>query len=82
MKLLLMNKRKILGLTQRQIADAVGVTDQAVSDWERGVRQPRLTPRQAALLCKTLEVSVDELAEIFDENIEKRDRTLTVGATP
>lgn len=62
-----MNKRKILGLTQRQIADVVGVTDQAVSDWERGVRMPRLSPRQAAKLCNLLQVSIDELAQMFDE---------------
>ena len=62
-----MNKRKILGLTQRQLADVVGVTDQAVSDWERGVRMPRLSPRQAAALCGLLQVSIDELAQMFDE---------------
>jgi len=71
-----MNKRKVLGLTQRQIADVVGVTDQAVSDWERGVRMPKLTPRQTADLCDTLQVSIEELARMFDE------RTLTTGSTP
>ena len=67
MRLLLMNKRKILGLTQRQIANVIGVTDQAVSDWERGVRTPKLSPRQTADLCKTLQVSIEELADIFDQ---------------
>lgn len=30
-------KRKQLGMTQRQLAEQVGITDKAVSKWERGV---------------------------------------------
>lgn len=32
--------RKALGLTQRQLADKVGVHESAVSQWERGARKP------------------------------------------
>lgn len=39
----LMRLRKRLGLTQKQVADAVGVTDQTVSNWEAGRFEPRLT---------------------------------------
>ena len=32
-------KRKELGLTQRQLAEKLGVSDKSVSKWERGVSQ-------------------------------------------
>lgn len=31
------DKRKRLGLTQKQIADKLGMSDKSVSKWERGV---------------------------------------------
>ena len=30
------NKRKALGLTQKQVAEQLGMSDKAVSKWERG----------------------------------------------
>lgn len=30
-------KRKEMGLTQRQLADKLGMSDKSVSKWERGV---------------------------------------------
>lgn len=62
-----MNFRESVGLTQKQIADAVGVTDQTVSNWERGVYIPRLTLRQTSKLCKILNLSVDELADLLEK---------------
>ncbi|VEP16173.1 Putative transcriptional regulator (fragment) [Hyella patelloides LEGE 07179] len=38
-----MKRRKELGLTQRQIAEAVGVTVQTISNWETGLYNPKLT---------------------------------------
>lgn len=32
--------RRAKGLTQKQLADALGVTDKAVSKWERGLNYP------------------------------------------
>lgn len=32
--------RRAKGLTQKQLADAFGVTDKAVSKWERGLNYP------------------------------------------
>ncbi|NWF62284.1 MAG: helix-turn-helix transcriptional regulator [Fischerella sp.] len=58
--------RESLGLTQKQIADAVGLTDQTVSNWERGVNVPRLTLRQTVKLCEITKSSVEELANLFE----------------
>lgn len=51
-------KRKELGLTQRQLADELGMSDKSVSKWERGVCLP-----DVALyfdLCRILGISVNE----------------------
>ena len=32
-------KRKALGLTQKQLAEKIGMSDKSVSKWERGVSQ-------------------------------------------
>lgn len=32
--------RRELGLTQRELADRIGVTVKAVQHWEQGIRQP------------------------------------------
>lgn len=49
-------------LTQRQVADALGKTDQTVSNWENGVRLPKLTPSETLALCKVLKCTLEELA--------------------
>jgi len=54
--------RQRVGLTQRQVADALGKTDQTVSNWENGVRAPRLTPRETLTLCRVLKCTLEELA--------------------
>ena len=33
-------KRKALGLTQRQVAEKLGMSDKSVSKWERGICLP------------------------------------------
>ncbi len=57
----IMNLRKRLNLTQRQVASVVGVTDQTVSNWEQGIYTPRLTPAQTLALCQVLKCSLEEL---------------------
>jgi transcriptional regulator with XRE-family HTH domain len=61
-----MTLRESLGLTQKQIADAVGVTDQTVSNWERGIHVPRLTLRQIVKLCEITKCTVKDLADLFE----------------
>lgn len=58
--------RITVGLSQVELADAIGVTDQTVSNWERGVHVPKLTPRQMANLCKTTNRSIDEIADLLE----------------
>jgi len=62
----LMQLRKRLGLTQKQVADAVGVTDQTVSNWEAGRFEPRLTIGQTQALCRILQCPLEELPSFND----------------
>lgn len=58
-------------LTQRIIAEALGVRVQTVSDWKNGRHTPKLSPRQTAVLCDLLQVSVAELAEMFPDSDQR-----------
>ena len=52
-------KRKQKGLTQADIAERLGITDRAVSKWERGLCLPDAA--QVIPLCSILGITVDEL---------------------
>ena len=41
--LFIRDRRLALGLTQQQLADKLGITDKAVSKWERGLSCPDIT---------------------------------------
>lgn len=51
--------RKSVKLTQLQLAEKLGITDKAVSKWERGVAMPDSSIMLA--LCEILGISVNEL---------------------
>lgn len=51
--------RREFGLTQRELADRIGVTDKAVSKWERGRGFPDVSILE--ILSKELNVSITEL---------------------
>ncbi len=51
--------RKEQGLTQLQLADRLGITDKAVSKWERGIAMPDTSIMLD--LCEILEINVNEL---------------------
>lgn len=47
----------------KQIGSDRKVTKQSVSDWERGVVKPRLTPEETLVFCRVVGCTLDELAE-------------------
>ena len=58
---MLMKLRENVGLTQRQLAEALNVTISTVSSWENGRHEPRLTLAQTRLLTEVLMCSLDDL---------------------
>ena len=66
-------KRKNLGLTQKQLAEKLGMSDKSVSKWERGVCLPDVSLYFD--LCSLLGISVNEFLageDIIHENLEKK----------
>lgn len=55
--------RERAGLTQRKLADALGVTITTISSWERGVKEPNLTFAQVKRVTEVLSCTLDELVE-------------------
>ena len=51
--------RKAGGFTQRELAERLGITDKAVSKWERGMGMPDVSLMLP--LCEALHISVNEL---------------------
>lgn len=62
-QLTLAKLRQRAGLTQRQVADALKVTVGTISDWERGVKEPRPSFWQVKRLIEALNCTLDELVE-------------------
>lgn len=59
--------RKKQNMTQKQMADVIGVTDKAVSKWECGKSLPEISKIEP--LCNVLKISVNEL--LSGEHIEE-----------
>lgn len=55
------NARIKAGLTQTELALAIGVTQKEISRWETGTRTPQV--ETIASICKVLNVSADILLE-------------------
>ncbi len=53
--------RKEKGLTQKQLADSLNVTDKAVSKWERGLSFPDISMLEP--ISRVLDISIMELLE-------------------
>ncbi len=63
-------QRKAHGLTQQELADRVGVTNKAVSKWEKGRSMPDVSLFEP--ICEVLEISVSEL--LAGKKIEAADQ--------
>lgn len=66
-------KRKALGLTQRQLAEQLGMSDKSVSKWERGVCLPDVSLYEG--YCAILGISLHEFLageDLAEENIVKQ----------
>lgn len=65
-------RRKNANLTQKQLAEKLGITDKAISKWERGVAMPDTSIMLE--LCDILCISVNELLSGEKINVENDDR--------
>jgi len=54
----------LAGCTQKQLAEMIGITDKAVSKWERGINYPDLSLLEP--LARVLETSVADLLGLED----------------
>ena len=65
-------RRKSASLTQAQLAEKLGITDKAVSKWERGVAMPDTSIMLQ--LCDILGISVNELLSGEKVNMENNNQ--------
>lgn len=66
----LCQRRKELGLTQKELAQRLFVTDSAVSKWERGLAYPDITLLQS--ICQVLQCSEKELLSASEDTEGRR----------
>ena len=63
----LRKRREELGLTQRDIAQALDKTVQTISNWETGLYEPKMTPREVKALCRLLKWTLEEMPDDFGQ---------------
>lgn len=64
--------RKQKGLTQAQLAEALGVSDKSVSRWENGKTMPDLSIYEP--LCEILEIQISEL--LYAQKMTDKEKTV------
>lgn len=57
--------RRKYGLTQKDVADALGVSEQTIRNWENGRTKPQLTIPQTKALCNLLDLELDAIPDHF-----------------
>ena len=65
--------RENAGLSQKQLADELGVKVQTIGNWEGGRANPKLDLDQTSKFCSLLEVTLDVAAKAFRGEIETND---------
>ena len=73
-------RRKQVNLTQLQLADKLGLTDKAVSKWERGIAMPDSSIMLE--LCSILGITVNDLLNgevVSMENYQKQSEEILIG---
>ena len=65
----ILQRRRDLGLTQKEFASRLFVTESAVSKWERGLSYPDITLLQN--ICSVLEVSEHELLSVSEDTRQR-----------
>lgn len=73
-------KRKALGMTQKQLAEQLGMSDKSVSKWERGICLPDVA--LYAELCQILGISINEFfagEDIAKEDLMQRSEENIIG---
>ena len=63
------DKRKEKKLTQQQLAEKLGVSDRAISNWENGKNMPDIS--LFPIISKELDVTVNDL--MSGEKVDKKD---------
>ena len=72
MGMMIAEKRKELGMTQLELAEKMGVTDKAVSKWERDLSCPDVN--SLPKLAEIFGMSVDELLQIKSEAMQAEEK--------
>ena len=75
-------KRKALGMTQKQLAEKLNMSDKSVSKWERGICLPDVSVYME--LCEILGISINEVLageDIDAENVEKKSEDNIIQVT-
>ncbi len=73
-------KRKDHGLTQRQLAEKLGMSDKSVSKWERGICLPDVSVYSD--LCQILGISINEFLageDIVHEDLIQKSEENIIG---
>ena len=74
MGMMIATKRKELGMTQLELAEKMGVTDKAVSKWERDLSYPDIN--SLPQLAEVFDMSVDDLMQVKRESMEQGEKTI------